>query len=488
MMIPIRFDVRVLAPLVLMVAGLWTPALQAAGVLEFLEPRMNLREGESRDITVIRSGDSAGEVTVVLNVSLGGTATLGEDYTVELPLGVIRILDGQLSGRARVNALENNQVEGTKYTVFTLANPSGAALARQNNLLLQIEDDDAPDVSFEFPGEAVRRVQAGDELSIEVARSGAAPAEASVVLLGVPDTAALGIDYSDLTTTLEFAPQEDSAQATLSTLAGASPAGPRALSLLLADPVPAGEAAFSGVGPMVIIEDAPADRAGEFSLFTDTPRVEEGDGTVVFTVDRNRGSAGAATVSWVTVDGTDGAVAGVDYAAATGTLAFAAGETRKTFAVELVAGEATRPQRQFEVVLANPSEFAGLDPEGRRSTVTILADDRDPSAGCKGFCDCFIASAAWGSWMDPHVATLRNFRDRVLMRTAPGRGFVSLYYRYSPPLAAWISQSEFRRAAARTALTPVVLAIEWPLAAAGLLLGIAALVNLRRRAWRTPLA
>lgn len=487
-MMPNRFRVRMLAPLTLMVTGLWTPSLQAAGVLEFFEPRMNLREGESRDITVIRSGSSAGEVTVVLNVSLGGTATLGEDYTVELPLGVIRIPDGQLSGRARVNALQNAQVEGTKYAVFTLANPSGATLARQNSLLLQIADDDAPEVSFEFPGEAVRRVQAGDELPIEVTRSGAASTAASVVLLGVPDTAALGIDYSDLTTTLEFAPQENNAEATLSTIAGAAPAGPRALSLLLADPEPSGEAAFSGFGPLVIIEDAPADRAGEFSLFTATPRVDEADGTVVFTVDRNRGSTGAATVSWATVDGTDGAAAGVDYAASTGTLAFAAGETRKTFAVELIASEAPRPKRGFEVVLANPSELAGLDPEGRRATVTILADDRDPSAGCRGFCDCFIASAAWGSWMHPHVTTLRGFRDRVLMRAAPGRAFVSFYYRHSPPVAAWISRSEFRRAATRTALAPLVLAIEQPLATIGLLFGIALLVNLRRRARRTLLA
>jgi len=207
-------------------------------------------------------------------------------------------------------------------------------------------------------------------------------------------------------------------------------------------------------------------------------------------VDRNRGSTGAASVSWVTVDGegnTD-AVAGVDYVAATGTLAFAAGETRKTFAVALIESDAVRPRRSFEVVLANPSELAGIDPEGRRVTVTIRADEGDPDDDCRGFCDCFIATAAWGSWMDPHVGALRGFRDDVLMRSAPGRAFVAFYYRHSPPLAELISRHELLRATTRAILAPLVFTIERPAAAGGLLLGMLLLVNLRRTKNRKPSA
>lgn len=483
-------DLRRLLPLAVLAAASWSPVAHAAGVLQFLEPRMNVREGEAHEITVIRSGSSSGEVTVVLNVSLGGTATLGEDYTVELPLGVVRIPDGALFGRASLELLQDTQVEGTEYAVFTLANPTGATLARENSLLLQIEDDEEAGATFAIDGDAVQRVEAGDELPITVTRAGRPADTVSVVLLGVPDTAALGLDYADLTTTLEFGPQETSAAATLSTIAPAEPGAPRTLSLLLAEPAPAGEAAFAGTGPLVVIEDAPADRAGEFSLFTSTAEVDEVDGSIVFTVDRNRGSAGAASVSWSTVDGAEenDAVAGVDYAGATGTLAFAAGETRKTFEVALIEGESVRGQRTFEVVLANPTNRAGLDPEGRRVTITILADPGDPGEDCKGFCDCFIATAAWGSWMDPHVATLRAFRDDVLMHSAPGRSFVAFYYRYSPPLAEFIAGRDYLRAATRLALAPVVFAIERPATAGGLLLaGFVLLLNLRRRRTRNAL-
>ena len=468
-----------LAPLAVLLGCLFTPLAHAAGVLQFLEPRMSLREGESRDITVIRSGSSSGEVTVVLNVSLGGTADLGDDFTVELPLGVIRIPDGQLFGRARLNALQNDRVDGTRYALFTLANPSGATLARDSNLLVQIEDDETPQASLRIAGEPLRRVTAGEELPIEVSREGLDDETVSVVLVGVPGTAALGLDFSDLTTLLEFDPGETLAESRLLTLQREEPAFPRNLSLVLAEPEPEG-AAFRGLGPLVVIED-PANRAGEFSLFTGTPEVGEEDGEVVFTVDRNRGSTGEASVSWVTVDGEGdrAARAGADYVATTGTLVFAEGETRKTFAVGLIESDTVRRERRFRVALADPSGLAGLDPEGRVVTVTIRGDDREPRDDCRGFCDCFIATAAWGSWMDPRVATLRAFRDDVLMPHAAGRALVRTYYRLSPPLAAFISRHDGLRALARLVLSPAVLAIERPLAALLLLLGLAATVKLR---------
>lgn len=481
-----RTPVPVRVALALFAIGLWTPTAEAAGVLQFREPRMSVVEGETHAITVIRSGSSSGEVTVVLNASLGGTATLGEDYTVDLPLGVVRIPDGGLFARVELEVPADTDVEGTEYAVLTLANPTGATLAREQTLLLQIEDDDEAAAQFAILGEAVQRVTAGDALLIEVSRDGLESQALTVDLFGVPDTAALGVDYSDLTTTLEFAAQDDIAEATLATIGGTGAVGPRALSLMLANATPAGEAAFAGTGPLVIIEAPTADRAGEFSLFTATPSVDEVDGSVQLTVDRNRGSSGDAAVSWVTLDGGGGraALAGTDYVAATGTLDFAAGETRKTFAVDLVAGETARRERRFEVVLANPTGEAGLDPEGRRVTVTIRADEGAQQEECKGFCDCFIATAAWGSWMDPHVASLRRFRDTVLMPHAPGRAFVAFYYRHSPPLAQLISRHAPLRAATRAALAPLVFAIERPVGAGGLLLGLLVIMNLRRSSRR----
>lgn len=477
----------------MLLAALWAPAAGAAGVLQFLEPRLEATEGQARQITVIRSDSAVGEVTVVLNISLGGTAVLGTDFTIDLPLGVIRIPDGQLFGRAQLNVPQRSGAQGTRFAILTLANPSGATLGRDNTLLLQIEDDDAPAAALRIAGDAVRRVVAGDELPVEVTRDGLPTDTVSATLLGVPGTAALGIDFSDLTTELEFAPGDTTLEAALSTIARAEAAPPRNLSLMLADADPAGDAAFAGLGPLVVIEDPPADHAGEFSLFTANTTVNEDAGSITFTVDRNRGSNGPAAVSWVTVDGdsSPAAVAGADFTAATGRLQFADGETRKTFSVQLVDDDEARADRRvFRVALADPSALAGLDPEARVVAITIREDDGEPSEECRGFCDCFIATAAWGSWLDPHVATLRDFRDGVLMQSAPGRAFVAFYYRHSPPVAAFISRHESLRAATRALLAPLVFAIERPAAAGGLGLGLIAILlglNLRRRVARRVL-
>ena len=96
---------------------------------------------------------------------------------------------------------------------------------------------------------------------------------------------------------------------------------------------------------------------------------------------------------------------------------------------------------------------------------------------------CFIATAAYGSYLHPHVQQLRQFRDDYLMTNAPGRAFVALYYRFSPPLADFISRHALLRGMVRLLLTPVVVAIMHP-AASGVALSLAALMlfrPLRRR-------
>ena len=119
------------------------------------------------------------------------------------------------------------------------------------------------------------------------------------------------------------------------------------------------------------------------------------------------------------------------------------------------------------VQVSSTDEEADLDDNGLISMhvvpiTTQSSCDIDLPRGT-GAASCFIATAAWGSARHDDVTTLREFRDRHLLTNRPGRAFVDLYYRLSPPVAASIAHRPWLRAATRAALAPVVFAIRHPI-------------------------
>lgn len=65
---------------------------------------------------------------------------------------------------------------------------------------------------------------------------------------------------------------------------------------------------------------------------------------------------------------------------------------------------------------------------------------------------CFIATAVYGDLYAPEVIALRRFRDETLEASATGRIFISLYYRYSPPIAAFLANHPMLAALVRLPL------------------------------------
>jgi hypothetical protein len=460
------------------------PAL-ADGTIQFADARLTLDEGQIGFITVVRSGGSTDAVSVLLNVNVGGTARLDTDFEIVLPLGVIQIPDGELFAQVEIRSLNDSGNDGSLFTTLALSSPAGATLGAANTLFLDLLDDEVGSTTISYTGNEVLRVDEGQELSVGVVLSEATVGAQSDVS-GQPGSATLGVDYTDFTQTVLFEIGQTERTLSLFTLQDDLFEGTETLTLVMANGQPDG-VVVGGTSRLVLIEDAAPGQPGEFALeaIGDT-KVPVDVGSVQFRVTRVLSSTGPVNVDYVTADGSgdNPAVAGTDYVAETETLAFADGETTGTFDIEILdSGESGRPQRDFDVYIVNPTDKSSLDPQQSAVRITIEGNSGGSSGdSCRGFCDCFIATAAYGSWMHPHVASLRRFRDEVLLRTTIGSLMVEAYYRHSPPIAEYIGQRPLLRSLTRAALAPLVLAIEYP---AGSLLFLTLLLTglrLRKRA------
>jgi hypothetical protein len=68
---------------------------------------------------------------------------------------------------------------------------------------------------------------------------------------------------------------------------------------------------------------------------------------------------------------------------------------------------------------------------------------------------CFVATATYGTPLHDDLTVFRQFRDRVLMTSAPGRALVAVYYEHGPAAARFIAAHPRLRAVVRAGLQVV---------------------------------
>jgi len=95
-------------------------------------------------------------------------------------------------------------------------------------------------------------------------------------------------------------------------------------------------------------------------------------------------------------------------------------------------------------------------------SIPFSGDGLDPSTEETSNPNCFIATAAYGSYLEPEVKLLRAFRDNILLQYSWGKWFVSKYYELSPPIAQVIANNENLKLITQMALAPLVFLIKYP--------------------------
>jgi len=111
------------------------------------------------------------------------------------------------------------------------------------------------------------------------------------------------------------------------------------------------------------------------------------------------------------------------------------------------------PDVAYDAQLADAEEDAISNHRGCLWRI-IYIDDDGASFWVVG--GCFIATAAYGSPLDPYVKILRKFRDKYLLTNKIGRKLVRIYYSYSPGIAGYISKHDSIKVITRLSLLPVI--------------------------------
>ena len=104
--------------------------------------------------------------------------------------------------------------------------------------------------------------------------------------------------------------------------------------------------------------------------------------------------------------------------------------------------------------MTNPITITMDEDKSITANFTQIPIDGDGDNGGGG--SCFIATAAYGSPLHPHVDILRDLRDKYLLPNKFGRKLVGLYYKYSPFVANMISKSNVLKMAVRIYLLPII--------------------------------
>ena len=235
--------------------------------------------------------------------------------------------------------------------------------------------------------------EGGGAITLAVERIHGTAGEVSVQYAAFGATAAAGSDFMAVSGTLVFPAGTDRREIAIPILQDAEDEVPEeTFSVQLFNP----QGGASLVSPMqATVRIADDDGIGEVGWSAVYHVAPENGGWAEVPVWRRYGAAGAGSVSWSLAAGT--ATPGIDFAEATGTLAFAAGATDAVVAVQVLDDTAVEGPETVQLRLYGATGDAVL---GTFTNAWLtLADDEAPRAACpyyEGF-ESGVWSNAWAT-------------------------------------------------------------------------------------------
>lgn len=351
----------------------------AAGSLQLDKKSYSAAEDASgATITVTRTGGSFGAVSVDYATS-DGSAHTASDYT--FTSGTLNFADGEISKTFAVALVDDGLYEGNETINVTLSNvQGGATLGTPVIATVTIIDNDPPPSagSLQFSSMTYTVNEAEATATITVTRIGGSFGTVTVDYASGDLTAAAGSDYGAVSGTLTLTDGVMSATFAVTVLDDSAFEGDESVGLLLSNPTGGAALGAEQSAILAIADDDAPPPAGSLQFSGAGFIADEDAGFATITVTRSGGSFGMVTVQYSTADGT--ATAGLDYSATSGGLAFADGETTRTFSVPITDDVVYEGDEQLQLRLDSPTDGAVLGTV-RDAALTIRENDAPPPAG-----------------------------------------------------------------------------------------------------------
>ncbi len=359
------------------------------GVLQFNPAGYTVGEaGPTVTLTVTRTGGTDGAVGASYSFA-NGTATGGATCAAGVDFvntgGTISFAAGETSKTIVVTICNDTLLEGNEAFTATLATPTGGAtLGAAATATVTITDDEvAQPGTLQFNPTAYTVGEAGTTVTLTVTRTGGTDGAVGASYSLANGTAtggatcAAGVDFVNAGGTVSFANGEASKTIVVTICNDTVLEGNEAFTATLA--APTGGATLGAATATVTILDDEVAQNGTVQFAQAFYTVSEGGGSVTLTVTRTGGSDGAVSVNYSfaggTASGAGTCAAGIDYAAVSGTLNWASGDsTPKTFNVSICEDTLVEGNENFLSFLQTPTGGATV---GTQSSTDVTITDND---------------------------------------------------------------------------------------------------------------
>ena len=300
------------------------------------------------------NADNSGSVAVNF-VTTDGTAHVGIDYSnvnaqVVFPAGeVLEYVSVPVLNDS--NSLQNLTVNLSLVT--NVLSPAG--LGDQSTAVLTIVNDDSA-VSFGAPAYTVPKNILTGIGTIDVVRLGSSSGTSTVDLLTTTNGSAVpGVDFIPTNFTVVFNPGQTDVVVQIPLVTNNVPGGNRTVVFALTNVV--NTLLYSPSNTVLTIIDTVVS-PGQLSFAASNFVANANAGYGYLTVVRTNGLSGSVSASFNTVPGT--ALPGVNYATASGSVTFNAGQSNAVIAVPIITNYLAEGPVSLSVVLSNPTGGATL--------------------------------------------------------------------------------------------------------------------------------